>query len=199
MNLWILSPQWQARSALIFLIACFYAGCVLLNNSILFFWTQDTNSYRHWIYLPAGFRLALIMLFGWRGLIGVTIAVAGITYSPLVPEVTEMDDAVLAAIVRTGSIWLAIQIYGVITRVKTPWENITWIHIPFFALFVSLITNVAVTLYFVNLGVESIETFERNVTVWTFGDTIGTVIVLTAMIGLRRSYLQWKGGHRPHI
>lgn len=95
MNLWILSSQWQARATLIFAIACFYAGCVLLNNSLLFFWAQDGSTYRYWIYLPGGFRLVLIMLFGWRGLIGVTIAVAGISYSDLVPEITTMLDALV--------------------------------------------------------------------------------------------------------
>jgi len=192
MNLWILSSHWQARAALIFAIACFYAGCVLLNNTLLFSWAQDGSTYRYWVYLPGGFRLVLIMLFGWRGLVGVTIAVAGISYSDLVPEITSIVDAVIAAIVRTTSIWLAIDIYGKITGVRSPWENLTWIHVPFLALFVTVITNLAVTFYFVLLGIEPIESLGRNVSTWVIGDTAGTIIVLAILIKLRQGYLEWK-------
>lgn len=132
------------------------------------------------------------MLFGWRGLIGVTTAVAGISCSDLVPEITGIEEAVLAAIVRTASIWIAIEVYGRVTAVKTPWKSIAWNHVPFLSLFVSVITNFSVTLYFVYLGVESIETFGRNVAAWVIGDTIGTIVVLVVLIKLRQAYLKWK-------
>jgi len=191
MNPWILSTDWVARVSLVFCIACFYAGCVLINNNLLFFWAQD-SSYRYWIYLPAGVRLVLVMLFGWRGLIGLAIAVTAIGFSKLVPEIERMDHAVLAAIVRAGSIWLAFEFYGRVTKIKSPWGALTWAHVPFLALFVSSFSAIAVTLLLIYLELETMEAFARNVTAWVLGDTVGTMIVLAVVIGLRHSYVKWK-------
>jgi len=191
MNPWILSSDWAARVTLIFCIACFYAGCVLINNNIFFFWAQD-SSYRYLIYLPAGVRLVLVMLFGWRGLIGLVIAVTAIGFSKLVAEIDRIDYAFLAAIVRASSIWLALEVYGRVTNIKSPWDGLTWIPVPFLAVFVSVTTATAVSLLFVSFGIEQMDSFVRNVTAWVLGDTVGTVIVLVIVINLRQSYLRWR-------
>jgi integral membrane sensor domain MASE1 len=60
------------------------------------------------------------------------------------------------------------------------------------ALFVNSFTAIAVTLLFVYLELETMDAFARNVTAWVLGDTVGTMIVLAVVIGLRHSYVKWK-------
>jgi integral membrane sensor domain MASE1 len=132
------------------------------------------------------------MLFGWRGLIGLVIAVTAIGFSKLVAEIDRIDYAFLAAIVRASSIWLALEVYGRVTNIKSPWDGLTWIPVPFLAVFVSVTTATAVSLLFVSFGIEQMDSFVRNVTAWVLGDTVGTVIVLVIVINLRQSYLRWR-------
>lgn len=187
MDAWIFSSDWRARLALIFGVACFYVGAVLINNTLLFSWAAD-SSYRHWIYPPAGIRLVLIMLLGWPALAGLAIATLAQAYSDLIPQITRFDDAMLVAIVRVASIWLSLKTYGWITKVKSPWRDLTWVHVPFLALFVNTVSDIALSMAYVYLGIENLDTFVRNVALYVFGDTVGTILVLMILIKLRQAY-----------
>ena len=184
-----MSSEWRARVALVFLGACFYAGVVLINNSLLFSWAADGGaSYRYWIYPPAGVRLALILLLGWQGLLGYFIAMLALITSGVFPELDSLEDALVIAAGRALSIWLALLAYGSITGVKTPWERLTSRHLPALALFVSVWSAVVACLLKVWLGVELLEDFARNVSLTVLGDTLGTIIVLAILIRLRKAY-----------
>jgi integral membrane sensor domain MASE1 len=87
---------------------------------------------------------------------------------------------------------LALEFYGRVTKITSPWGALTWTHVPFLALFVNLLTALAVTLLLVYLEIETIEAFARNVTAWVLGDTVGTMVVLAVVINLRHSYNKWK-------
>lgn len=184
-----MSSEWRARVALVFLVACFYAGLVLINNSLLFSWAgDDAASYRYWIYPPAGVRLALILLLGWQGLLGYFIAMLALIASGVFPEFDSLEDALVVAAGRALSIWVALLAYGSITGVKTPWERLTSRHLPALALFVSVWSAVVACLLKVWLGVELLEDFARNVSLTVLGDTLGTIIVLAILIRLRKAY-----------
>ena len=184
-----MSSEWRARVALVFLVACFYAGLVLINNSLLFSWAgDDAASYRYWIYPPAGARLALILLLGWQGLLGYFIAVLALITSGVFPELDSLEYALVIAAGCTLSIWAALLIYGWITGVKTPWERLTSRHLPALALFVSVLSAAVACLLKVWLGVELLEDFSRNVSLTVLGDTLGTIIVLAILIRLRKAY-----------
>jgi len=184
-----MSSEWRARVTLVFLVACFYAGVVLINNSLLFSWAADGGaSYRYWIYPPAGVRLALILLLGWQGLLGYFIAVLALIASGVFPELDSLEDALVVAAGCTLSIWAALLAYGRITGVKTPWERLTSRHLPALALFVSVVSVAVACLLKVWLGVELLEDFARNVCLTVLGDTLGTIIVLAILIRLRKAY-----------
>ena len=184
-----MSSEWRARVALVFLVACFYAGLVLINNSLLFSWAgDDAASYRYWIYPPAGVRLALILLLGWQGLLGYFIAMLALIASGVFPEFDSLEDVLVVAAGRALSIWVALLAYGSITGVKTPWERLTSRHLPALALFVSVWSAVVACLLKVWLGVELLEDFARNVSLTVLGDTLGTIIVLAILIRLRKAY-----------
>jgi integral membrane sensor domain MASE1 len=175
--------------ALVFLVACFYAGVVLINNSLLFSWAADGGaSYRYWIYPPAGVRLALILLLGWQGLLGYFIAMLALIASGVFPELDSLEHALVIAAGRALSIWAALLAYGSITGVETPWERLTSRHLPALALFVSVWSAAVACLLKVWLGVELLEDFARNVSLTVLGDTLGTIIVLAVLIRLRKDY-----------
>jgi integral membrane sensor domain MASE1 len=184
-----MSSEWRARVALVFLVACFYAGVVIINNSLLFSWAgDDAASYRYWIYPPAGVRLALILLLGWPGVLGYFIAVLALIASGVFPELDSLEDALVIAAGRALSIWAALLAYGSITGVETPWERLTSRHLPALALFVSVWSAAVACLLKVWLGVELLEDFARNVSLTVLGDTLGTIIVLAILIRLRKAY-----------
>ena len=184
-----MSSEWRARVTLVFLVACFYAGVVLINNSLFFSWAADGGaSYRYWIYPPAGVRLALILLLGWQGLLGYFIAVLALIASGVFPELDSLEDVIVVAAGRALSIWAALLAYGRITGVKTPWERLTSRHLPALALFVSVVSAAVACVLKVWLGVELLEDFARNVCLTVLGDTLGTIIVLAVLIRLRKAY-----------
>ncbi len=184
-----MSSEWRARATLAFFVACFYAGVVIINNSLLFSWAVDSGvSYRYWIYPPAGVRLALILLLGWQGLLGYFIAVLALIASGVFPELDSLEYALVIGAGSTLSIWAALLIYGWITGVKTPWERLTSWHLPVLALFVSVLNAALVCLLKVSLGVELLEDLARNASLTVLGDTLGTIIVLAILIQLRKAY-----------
>jgi integral membrane sensor domain MASE1 len=184
-----MSSEWRARVALVFLVACFYVGVVIINNSLLFSWAgDDAASYRYWIYPPAGVRLALILLLGWPGVLGYFIAVLALIASGVFPELDSLEDALVIAAGRALSIWAALLVYGIIKGVKTPWERLTSRHLPALALFVSALSAAVACLLKIWLGVELLEDFARNVSLTVLGDTLGTIIVLAILIRLRKAY-----------
>lgn len=187
---WIFSKRWPPRLTLVFLVACFYAGVVLINDELLFFWAAET-SYRYWFYPPAGVRLILIMLLGWRGLVGYFIAVLAIHHSELMPEVEGFEAAFAIAAVRALSLWGGLVAFGKLTGVKHPWDRLTWHHVPFLAVWVNLVSDSAVHLVRHFLGVEGADWIVRNVALNVLGDTLGTIVVLAIVIRLRRDYRQY--------
>ena len=191
MDPWILQPDWRARLTLIFLVACFYSGVVLINNELLFFWAKDA-SYRYWFYPPAGVRLALVLLLGWPALVGYFLAVLALASSQLIPEIGGFTHALLVAGGRALSLWFAVSAYGWFTGIKTPWRGLTWQHVPFLALFVSVVGSIVAHLIKAFIGVETLDAFARNVALNVLGDTLGSIVVLLIIIRLRRAYREWE-------
>ncbi len=190
MDPWIFSDRFLPRVTLIFLVACFYAGVVVVNNELLFFWAADA-SYRYWFYPPAGVRLMVIMLLGWPGLLGYFIAALAIIYGKLIPEVVGFEAALVIACARALSLWAGLVLYGKLSGVKSPWDTLTWRQLPFLALFVNFFSAVTAQLFRVLLGVEEADEIVRNVALNTLGDTLGSIAFLAVVIQLRRDYRQY--------
>jgi hypothetical protein len=64
-----------SRGTLVVTIACLYAGAVVVNNNLLFPWLEFDN-FRNLLFLPAGLKLFLVMLFGWRAVAGIALGIA---------------------------------------------------------------------------------------------------------------------------
>ena len=76
----ILGSSWIARAVLIVTLACLYTGAVEFNNQILFSGSQ-IGAFRNWVFLPAGLKLLLLMLFGWRAALALSLSIATIVLS----------------------------------------------------------------------------------------------------------------------
>ena len=186
---WILQPTLASRLCLILSIACFYAGAVVINNNLLFFWAHDAD-YRFWFYPPAGLRLILIMLLGWPAVLGHGIASTALNASFDLPDV-ELLGSVFLGFCRSLSVWAGLAIYSRVTGLRFPWTGITWTHIPAMSVAVSLFSAVTVHLLRAALGVEPLDELVRNVSLNVLGDTLGTIVVLFVLIRLRRAFLSF--------
>jgi len=78
----ILGTSPVARGTLVIMIACLYSGAVLLNNNLLFPWLEFDN-FRNLLFLPAGLKLFLVMLFGWRAVAGIGLGIAAVALGEL--------------------------------------------------------------------------------------------------------------------
>ncbi len=191
MKPWIFSSDRIARFALISLIACVYAGCVLINNHFLFFWAED-EPYRYWLYLPAGLRLLLIMLLGFPAVIGIGVASATVYVSPIVPQITEHSFALILGFTESLAVYFSLLVYGAVAGIRYPWTGLTWRHIPLIAVLCSTATaflSNAVRIVF-NLG--DLSSLERDVTLNIIGDVSGATLLLGLLIVARKSYLAYK-------
>lgn len=200
MKPWIFSAEWSARLTLIFLIACFYLGIVTIHDR-LFFWAADAP-YRHWFYPPAGIRLILIMLFGWLGVTGYFMSVFFSTFTGIGPGEPSFLGAAVVAAADALSLWAGVILFGKLTGVRHPWDRLSWHHVPFLALFVSIVrATVAEAVRHVQgteILVDASEAI-RNVSLYAIGDTLGTIAVLFIVISLRRSYQNYVRGNRSDL
>ena len=119
----LLGPTWASRLVLVLTVTCVYAGAILVNNELLFR-AVELDRYRYLIFLPAGLKLLLVMLFGWRGVMGVALGIACSTLS-------EFSDLSLAQGLLFGatlalSTQLALRACSVLLRVDFPWDHLTW-------------------------------------------------------------------------
>jgi hypothetical protein len=194
-QLWILSKDTTARIFLAGLVACFYSGAVLINNELIFFWASD-ESYRYWLYPPAGLRLILILLLGWPGVIGYFLAALAINYSDIIPVIDTFDKALIIAAVRALSLWFGVFLFGKITGVKRPWDKLSWWHIPFLALFVNLFSSILAHITRYLMGIEGIDEMVRNIALNVFGDLTGTILIIYLAIRLRRAYVRFVNAER---
>jgi hypothetical protein len=184
---WLSRPTVSSRSTLILGVAVIYSGMSVLNNNLLFAWLSDAP-FRHWVYLPAGFRLIAIMLFGWLGVAGIAI---GQTLAWLTRGIDglSLGDAALLGTIRAMSVWAGLAIYAALTKVRAPWENLSWTHVPFLISFVSLFSAFVTeaTLYW--FGLSDLQTLVRDALLSSIGAILGSLIVVALVLWLRRSYL----------
>ena len=190
MKPWIFSSDRVARFVLISLIACVYAGCVMISNHFLFFWAGD-EPYRYWLYPPAGLRLLLIMLLGFPAVIGIGIASATIYISPIVPEITGHSFALILGFTESLSVYYALRFYGTIAGVQYPWTGLSWRHIPVIAVLCSTATAFFSNAVRIILNLGNVSSLDRDITLNIIGDIFGTTLLLGLLIIAHKSHLAY--------
>lgn len=179
----ILGSSFAARFTLVSLLTAAYAGAILINNSLLFPWTPDAV-YRHWIFVPAGLQLLLVMLFGWRGVLGLTFGGAAEYLSQ--PVGLNIPSALFVAGVDAMSVWLGVEIYSAMTGNRYPWANLSWRSVPVLSLITGVASAIGVFLAMVAAQIESGSTPLRDMALFAIGDFIGAWIFFAVVLLIRR-------------
>jgi hypothetical protein len=162
----------------------------VLNNNLLFAWLSDAP-FRHWVYLPAGFRLIAIMLFGWLGVAGIAIGQTAAWLTRGIEGINLFDATVLGT-ARALSIWFGLWLYAAITKVRSPWSNLSWTHVPFLITFVCVLSAFISELSLHWVGLGNPDQLVRNTLLSAIGATLGSLVVVILVLWLRRSYLAYQ-------
>ena len=149
--------------------------CVSLLNSILMSSTTVATGIEL-VYLPAGFRLLIILLFGFWGALGIflTNPILFIEYFGSASIVELVINASIASfvpyiVVRTCSRFLGI---------NSSLLGLRPIHLPVLALAVSLTTPAFLNFEFLLAGREPSDLFVKYFTAKVFGDFVGCLLVI---------------------
>ena len=128
------------------------------------------------VYLPAGFRLLLILLFGFCGALGIFVT-SPILFVALFgsASITEMViNAGIAAFVP----YLVVRACSRSLGISSSLLGLSPIHLPALALAVSLTTPAFFNLQFTLAGREPPELLFTNFTAMAFGDFVGCLLVV---------------------
>lgn len=185
----ILGSHVAARAVLVVTIACLYAGAVLLNNNLLFPWLEFDHL-RNLLFLPAGLKLFLVMLFGWRAVAGIGIGIAAVALSefPQMPVLPAMEFGAAAAV----STQLALLLMSRMLGVGYPWTRLGWVSLCAIALFVGVVDAITVQWFLAVLGYETFDNFLDDTLRGVFGRVAGTFIFLAASLHIRQRL--WNAG-----
>lgn len=138
------------------------------------------------VYLPAGFRLLIILAFGFWGALGIFL------FDPLLflyefGRGSVADMAVTAFITSFGA-YGAVVLFCGLARVSPQLSELRPHHLPILAIVVSLITPLLHNLHFLVIKRHGPEEFARNYSAMVAGDFLGCFLVLAAARMLLAGY-----------
>lgn len=131
------------------------------------------------VFLPAGFRLLIILLFGGWGALGIFLFEPLLyfrefgTGSPLQVMVT--------AAISAFSPWIVTLLFCRAAGIRRSLEGLRPLHLPLLALALSLVTPLLFNVLFVVTGLHPAADFLRDFTAMAAGDFLGCVIVIGAI------------------
>ena len=131
------------------------------------------------VYLPAGIRLILVLIFGIWGAIG-------ITFANLFPVTINIGHQSPEAIVINSAIagfvpFLTVRAVQRLLGVDHDLSSLRPIHLPLLALAVSVVTPVAFNIQFVDLGVTQVSDLSENLSAMMLGDFLGCLVALAVL------------------
>ena len=183
----LLGSSALARSTLVLGIACMYAGAVLINNNLLFPWLEFEN-FRSLLFLPAGLKLFLVMLMGWRAVLGIALGIMSVAVSEF-PHMSTLHGLLLGAAAALST-QITLALCARVLRVGYPWTSLSWRALCVIALAVGLADATVVQGAMVGLGYEDIDEFWPEALQGAFGRVLGTFVFLAVSLEVRRHLLR---------
>jgi hypothetical protein len=182
----ILGSSWAARLTLVCAIACLYAGAVNINNSLLFPWLEY-DDFRYLLFLPAGLKLFLVMLFNWRAVLGITIGVAAVSLN-------EIQDLSLISALMLGttaglSTKLTLTVCARLLGIGYPWSQLKWTTLCVLAIAVGCMDALTIHMTLFGLGLDNTDDLLSDVLQGAFGRVAGTFVFLALSLEIRRRLL----------
>ena len=131
------------------------------------------------IFIPAGVRLGLILIFGRWGALGVALAnmfVFGDEFNAK----SFFEVGLISAIAGFAPL-LAVYISFRLLRISRTLAELEPYHLPIISLIAALVSAIAHNVAFVALGYQTSENWLTNIIMMVFGDFLGCFIVLLVM------------------
>lgn len=149
----------------------------VLNKSLLHFTTFSKGI--ELIYLPAGIRLGLVLIFGIWGTIGICLA------NPFLIAMNLGEQSIAFVIVNSliaGFVpYLTLRAVQWLLRIDENLSSLKPMHLPFLAIAASVTAPLAFNSQFIATGLKQHETFLHNLTAMALGDFLGCLVVLIIM------------------
>ena len=150
---------------------------------MLFPWLEFDN-FRNLLFLPAGLKLFLVMLFGWRAVAGIGLGIAAVALGEL-PQMP-LSSALLLGAAAGLSTQLGLQAMARLLKVGYPWTQLGWGSLSAIALAVGCLDAVSLQGAMTVLGLESFDNFFPETLKGVFGRIVGTFVFLAVSLEVRR-------------
>ena len=128
------------------------------------------------IYLPAGFRLLIVLLFGVWGALGIVLA------NPFLYLAEFGDGSAIQVIVNSlicgFAPFFAVKAFCRAADIEASLLQLKPIHLPLLALAVSVVTPVLLNVNFVVAGLKPMNAFMVNVAAMAAGDFLGCLLLI---------------------
>lgn len=178
----ILGPSWVARVVLIVVLACLYTGAVQLNNQILFAGSQ-IGSFQNWIFLPAGLKLLLLMLFGWRAAIALSLSIATIVLSEL--RTIPISVSILIGLFGGLTPYFVFVILSKLLNLSYPWNGLKFKDIVTISVFIGVVEAFIQRVGLNFIGVETWDNLLKDSVLVAIGRILGTFLFLGLAIWIK--------------
>jgi hypothetical protein len=116
-----LSSSLSAEFLIIAAVSVSWIVVVFVNNQILFRWTA-LDSWLHLIYLAAGYKLLIIMLFGFKGAVGIFVGTI-YNFFDIFPFLPSGSILALAALYAAAPL-AACHVFESLSGRHYPWTNL---------------------------------------------------------------------------
>lgn len=184
----ILGDSWPARFLVTLSVACVYGGAILINNEILFP-ALEFDRYRYILFVPAGLKVLVMMLFGWRGVVGAALGRAAVTLNEF-PGLPLLDGLLFGACVALA-MWAGIVLATRLLHTAYPWHDLRWPHLLVIVGFACLFDAVAFNLALVWIGQEQLEAaLAADMAMGFAGRVIGAFAFMLLALDLKRRLLR---------
>lgn len=175
-------PQAQQDLGLLLLSALLYWGTFQFNGVLTPYvsYAQGVDL----LFLPAGIKLVMIMVAGWRGALG-----CGLALLWLATQIWAGQDLPVLAVYSALSVGVTyFTVEQVLRRRKLGpvLEGLTFWDIAFVDAINALVHGVAVNLYFWSLGLRGGEALWSAALAMALGDFLGTGVVLLLVVLVAR-------------
>lgn len=136
------------------------------------------------VFLPAGFRLLIILLFGGWGALGIFLSEPLLYFREF--GTGSLPQVMVTAAISAFSPWIVTQLFCRAMGIRRSLDGLRPLHLPLLALLLSLVTPLLFNVLFVATGLHPAADFLRDYSAMAAGDFLGCVIVIGAikLIGL---------------
>lgn len=161
---------------IIIIISCVWVLFVFLNNNLLFWWSA-VERWVHLVYFPAGAKLVIVMLFGFRGSVGIFL---GSIYNfidvfPFLP----LGSRMMMAGIYAAAPLLVCRVFQSLTGKHYPWKDLRFADVLSLSIGCSMVSSVFL---FLGLwGVSGNILSLNSMLSLFFGDLMGIIVFFSAI------------------